>query len=301
MTKYEKFGLNAVARLVDPITSGATTLVVTTVDRFPTDGNFRITIGQEILLVTALSGTTFTVVRGYESSTALAHDAGTPVQQTITAGALERAMLDSVPLARDLARPQLNTLVDASGNTLTSSDFNWVNQGTASVSDLTSGGISLLAPANVATRSMRIRLKPTAITAPHVLTVAFVPHLHGASDCRVGVGVMVNATGRTVHIATGKVDEIEVIEMVNATTLASSPVATQPWFMGRGIQWFQIEDDNTDIFYRTSMDGVNWQEVYQHARAALMSTTAPDRRFWFVDSRSTTLDSAGVLLAWEES
>lgn len=299
MTKYEKFGLNAVARLVDPITNSATTLIVTTVDRFPTDGNFRITLGREIMLVTAISGTTFTIVRGYESSTALAHDAGVPVQQTITTGALERAMLDSVPLARDSARPQLNTLVDSSGNTLTLSDFTWVNQGTALASDLNSGGISLTSLGSGSAPNLRI-LTRSAPTPPYIITAGFVPQLHTLDNCSVGMGFRRVSNGYTTQLLTGIRDRVAVLEYSSPTSF-NATLFLDDWFMGRNMQWLQIEDDNTDLFYRTSMDGINWQQIHTHARAARHNLTVPDQVFFYADALHATVSVSMALIAWEES
>lgn len=84
----EKFGNNAVTTLASAITAGATSLTVASASRFPAAGNFRIVIGTEYLLVTAVSGTTFTVTRGIESSTAASHGAGTTVALILTDASL---------------------------------------------------------------------------------------------------------------------------------------------------------------------------------------------------------------------
>jgi hypothetical protein len=300
MTKYEKFGLNAIARLVDPITGAATTLQVSTTDGFPTDGNFRLTIGREILLVTAVTGNTFTVVRGVEGSTSAPHDAGTPVQQSITEGAIESALLQSVPIARDSARPMLNTLVNSSGTALTLTDFTWVNQGGATAADLDGGGISLVDGATSATDNLRI-LKRTAPAAPYKITAAFVPQLHDNSNCSMGIGFRRNSNGYTTNINTIRQDSLSVLEFTSPTVFGSNLVAKKTWWMGRHIQWMQIEDNNTDLFYRLSMDGVNWQTNHQHGRAAQHNLLVPDEVFFFVNGLSTTYSVSMALIAWEES
>jgi hypothetical protein len=60
------------------ITSGATTISVASNTGFPAVP-FRIGIDGEILIVTATSGTTWTVARGADASTAAAHAAGATV------------------------------------------------------------------------------------------------------------------------------------------------------------------------------------------------------------------------------
>jgi hypothetical protein len=75
--------------LASAITStSSTSISVNTSTGYPTTGNFRIKIDNEIMLVTAVSGTTWTVTRGYESTTAATHTSGTAVGAVLTAGAI---------------------------------------------------------------------------------------------------------------------------------------------------------------------------------------------------------------------
>lgn len=84
----ERFSNGAQTTLSGGITESATTLVVASALRFPTAGNFRILIGDELLLVTEVADTTFTVLRGQEGTTAASHLMGATVSGVITAGAL---------------------------------------------------------------------------------------------------------------------------------------------------------------------------------------------------------------------
>lgn len=74
------------------IADNDTSLVVTSATGFPTTGDFRIRIDDEIMTVTAVSGTTFTVSRASEavggSQTAASHSNGATVTHVLTAGAL---------------------------------------------------------------------------------------------------------------------------------------------------------------------------------------------------------------------
>ncbi len=89
---------NAKSRLAQPLTAGATTLTVKSASTFPTGGDFMITIWDrqnysdpgddntmEILKVTGVSGNTFTVQRGQESTIAQAHTNHQYVEHLITA------------------------------------------------------------------------------------------------------------------------------------------------------------------------------------------------------------------------
>ena len=66
----EKFANNAATTLSAAITATATSCTVTDASAFPASGNFRVKIDNEILVVTGVSGSTFTVTRGAEGTTA---------------------------------------------------------------------------------------------------------------------------------------------------------------------------------------------------------------------------------------
>lgn len=65
--------------LTGAITDVATTLTVASTSGFPTAAPFRIKIDNEVLAVVALSGTTWTVSRGQDTTTPAAHSAGATV------------------------------------------------------------------------------------------------------------------------------------------------------------------------------------------------------------------------------
>lgn len=90
----EQFANNATSLLVGNITNVATSLVVASGTPFPTAGNFRILVESEIMLVTSVSGTTFTVTRAQEGTTGVAHVSGVVVAHILTAGAIAQAKID---------------------------------------------------------------------------------------------------------------------------------------------------------------------------------------------------------------
>lgn len=91
----EQFSNNAVSTLNGAITGVATTLVVTSATPYPVAPQFRILIDTEIMLVTGVAGTTFTVTRGAEGTAPSAHGNGASVRHVLTAGALEQLKLDA--------------------------------------------------------------------------------------------------------------------------------------------------------------------------------------------------------------
>jgi len=99
-----KYTNDARTALASDITAIATSLPVLSSAGFPTlaDGEYTyLTITnaldtvKEIVKCTAISGNTLTVIRGAESTTALAFSSGEHVQLRITSGLLEAAIADA--------------------------------------------------------------------------------------------------------------------------------------------------------------------------------------------------------------
>ena len=84
----EQFANQASANLNGAITSSATSITVQTEVNVPSSGTFRALIDDEILKVTAVSGTTWTVVRGDGGSTAASHLNDATVTLIVTAEAV---------------------------------------------------------------------------------------------------------------------------------------------------------------------------------------------------------------------
>ena len=91
-----KFSNLASTTLASGVSSTATSVSVTSASSFPALGSgdyFYATIGagsgSEIVKVTGISGTTFTVSRGEDGTTAVSHSAGVDVALRVTAGTLE--------------------------------------------------------------------------------------------------------------------------------------------------------------------------------------------------------------------
>lgn len=72
------------------ISSGDTSMVVASATGAPA-ANFRVLIDSELILVTAKSGTTFTITRGIEGTSAASHADGATVTHVLTAESVRRA------------------------------------------------------------------------------------------------------------------------------------------------------------------------------------------------------------------
>ena len=140
-----KFANNAYSTLAASITSGATSVTLTTGEgaRFPTltgaDYFYATLIDSsnnlEIVKVTARSTDVLTVVRGSESTTARAYAAGDRLEQRITAAGLAA----NSDLVNDTT-PQLGGTLDCNGNHI---DFgNWTITEAAGVLKFATGGVN---------------------------------------------------------------------------------------------------------------------------------------------------------------
>lgn len=108
MMGKENYVNKVVTNLAASITSTATTLTVVSSAGFPTSGQFTVTIGGELILVTGVSGTTWTVVRGQEGTTAGARTAGLYVYAVLTDASIRRLVRQSKGGTNVSARRETN-------------------------------------------------------------------------------------------------------------------------------------------------------------------------------------------------
>jgi hypothetical protein len=91
----EQFTNDASTTLNGAIGSADATLTVNSATGFPATGNFRVRIDNEILLVTSVAGTLWSVTRAVEAvagvQAAAAHANGVVVTHVLTAGSLLNA------------------------------------------------------------------------------------------------------------------------------------------------------------------------------------------------------------------
>ncbi len=117
----EQFANNAQTTLNGAIASGDATLVVASATGFPGSGNFRIIVDAEVMLVTAVSGTTFTITRAQESTSAASHVSGTIITHVLTAGALNAgfARADSANITNAMLATMPATTIKGNNTTST--------------------------------------------------------------------------------------------------------------------------------------------------------------------------------------
>ena len=290
---FQRLVNNAVTTVASAMTAVQTTLEVGDAARFPTSGDFHVLVGTETMLVTAVSGTTFTVVRGVDGTGAATHSIGELVKGIVSKNQLEtffgevgvRAQVEGDPT--DLRR--FTVLDPATRLRARVSDFTWVNQGTATAQDI---GSTILMTSDVGSAADNLQtLVIAAPSAPFNMRCAMTFHsVRGAAGIstapypQAGFHFRESSTGKIMGIRalprtpTAGSEErwnVQVKKMTNATTFSASMVHTG-WSYGDGPIWFRIEDDNVDLIFYTGVNGTDWIEVFRETRTTFMAT-GPDQ------------------------
>jgi hypothetical protein len=138
----ELFSNTAQTTLATSAATAATTLAVVAGTVFAASGNFRVRVDDEIMLCTARTANTLTVVRGQEGTTAAYHAGGATVTQVLTEGGFQQYMRDNDPLF-DSLRPPFR-IIDANQNLLHAADFTLFTFGSNNAIAMDDGGSILL-------------------------------------------------------------------------------------------------------------------------------------------------------------
>lgn len=269
---------------------------------FPAEGTFRIRIDNEILLVTAVSGNTFTTTRGQEGSAAADHVNGSQVVAIVTRDGINRLISERIhSLAPE--RPPFR-IADANGDILTSTDFTVDNGSTLTLTDDPGGAIVLEQPTQGSTTIAKILR--TAPAAPYTIVGAF-----RITSLAVDTGDG-GFFGPLFRYSPGA-------ETLRWAWRPFENLSTQQWRVehhindafqaGIGnyrrwdiktscIQWFKIEDNNTDIKFHVSFDGVHFIESFSEGRTVTLGG-APDQIGISIDNVGG-FTSFIQLLAWQE-
>jgi hypothetical protein len=328
MPAIEFYSNGAVTTVHTAIDAVSTTLVVETDANFPSLGNFHIKVDSEIMVVTAVSGTspsTWTVTRGAESTAAAVHSSGTFVFNIFSKEALEGLVVelhqgtvvqsrrrlnfvDTASLVWTLTDDPTNQKMDitavASGggggagiNGYESAftapvlgDFTWVNQGAGTVTS-SSHGLFLRAPAT-ASNNMRL-LNVNAPATPYTVTARFAPSIVGENYAAVGLHWYDTVSGKVVpfRFSTNKIQ-------VQKYSAPGTFAATYQEVLAEGsthFPWLRIADDGTNRVCSMSIDGTNWIVFHTVGNTDYMTA---NRVGWNAEANNGTYDAAVLLLSW---
>lgn len=294
----ERFANNASTTLNGSINNSTTTVVVSSAVGFPTSGNFRILVDSELMLVTAVSGNTFTVTRAIESTGAASHTSGVNITHIITAGGLGQYLSEhgGSPGYLPSSVPVLN---------LTSTSFTQINVTHATIVD-TAGEISVRMANAIGTGhsnyDIAIFWRPMTTTVQVGFALSTTSSGTG-SEPGVGIGLMHAGQNNleALHVCCNGSSGIgfNVRRWTDANTWDTdiiNTVAVTP----SDLMWLQIHDDGTDFVYSFSNNGLDWIETWRHAKADYFSGV-PDRVFFSCHNyQNVDRNMLGNILHWSE-
>ena len=284
MARRERFVNNARTQLTSGITAGATSMTVDDGSIFPTEGDFRVIINNELLIVTARSTNVLTVVRGVESTTGSTHNTGDDVHAILTGGALQDYQKENTWHGNTSEALRIYNLSD--GAPAIVSDFTFLNQGGATAIDR-DGRIVLQTPPDAGTQVRG--LYQAAPTPPYSIFIAFSTVTRREDFAQVGLVFRENSSGELMGLYRHATDLIEVAKHDNATTFNSSALSSFAWQWGNSVTWMRLEDNNTDLKFHVSPNGIDWYEVFSEGRTVFMAG-GPDQIGFFTNPSTANND-----------
>jgi hypothetical protein len=300
MPKFERFVNNAITTLNGSINASQTTLIVVNASSFPTNGNFRIIIDSELMLVTGVSGTTFTVTRAIESTIGATHASGKDVKAVLTKGALNRSYTEIIGDITDNT-PKLGSFTDKNGALLNKASFTEINTAGATFSDF-EGGIKCLSNGDSGT-SVRMLARALPST-PYTITIAFTQFYYeptGSDFPQAGIGWRDSGTNE-LHLCIAHANSSfpfghEVSTFVDENSFNGSDFAADPFYAATNLRWLQINDDGVNFKFRVGANGVDWFELADVSRTSWLDT--PDQYVLFFNPSGANTASEFFLTHWK--
>jgi len=277
--RYRSAGDSASTTLNGAVLIGATSWTVADGSVFPSEGDYYVARGAEIVLVTARSGNVLTVVRGQAGTAADAHDDGGSVTSIWTADELEGRRNE----AKRLKTMDYGSIRDTDGNILTASDF--TGQGVTTpitIEDGEAGTINCWTP-STHTNEGRVHGATRPMTGG--VDKEFTCHLSSmetfddpVSQARFGMFLRTSAGAGDlygIHVRPAQKDISVGIQTSGWLNNGFTTTYATFGFWGRNDCWFRIKvawnylgAANDQFTYSVSTDGVHWYQLYQHAYAS---------------------------------
>lgn len=269
--RRERFSNQYVSALASGIDNDDTSLTVGDGTGFPSEGDFRVVVGGELMLCTARSGDTLTVVRGIESATPVSHSSGEKVFVILTTDGLWKALQDAALLDPKVAYPR--RLLDQSNTVITASTFStWVNQGSSTITDGTNGEVILKADAVASPQSLRAAVKSFP-SSPFTLTTHFNfgqgPE-RGSSGNFGGI-ILRRSLGGQCLVFGMRTNSDLIFARFNSVLSFNATIDSIPFFHSID-QWLRITYDGDLYDAYASADGVNWWHFPQEDEDTFVGT-----------------------------
>jgi hypothetical protein len=154
-------------------------------------------------------------------------------------------------------------------------DFSWVNQGSCTAYDVING-IVMYGPSQGGVGSLRMLVKSTP-TPPYKLTIHFNNvDLDGGGGNWTGRGLCLrnSSTGQALEFtfaceqASPSTTYVQIRTWADSSTDTALVKNAANLFYDKHNIWLQTINDNTNITHKLSVDGVNWYQLFVHAKDA---------------------------------
>lgn len=321
----ELYANNASTTLNGAINNSVTSLIVTSATGFPASGNFRIIIDTEIILVTAVAGTTFTIVRGQEGTAGASHSNGAAIDHIFTAGALDAirgditqqgalASLPTAGVAGRIYKPNDSVLEYFDNGSVWTpyfrgsklvlpTGFSWINQGTASLTTTNGGEFVRKAGGggadNIHARVVAVPATPFTRTLCHIPMVPCGPSSYPNCGMCLYDGTKFQTFAIQWRQDGAGADNfrgffIGVTRWTNTTTF-SADAFQKPVAYGTPI-WQRIIDNGTTRSFAISLDGIEFTTLFADTHTTFL--TASHIGF-YVNAVACANDVGIRALSWE--
>lgn len=181
-----------------------------------------------------------------------------------------------------------------------SGDFTWVNQGTATLTQL-SYGLELSAPASAGT-DVHLLYK-AAPSTPYSITAGFFAFLGETNYPYCGIGFRESSTGKLVLFGLTYINNVLYLELdkytdennysaaYTAATLLDDIYTYRPWFL-------RITDDGSNRKVYSSPDGRNFRQLHSVGRTDFLTA---NQVFFFANSENTNYANVLTLFSWKQT
>jgi len=305
--RQERHVNDAQTTLNGGIDASTTTIVVTDGSVFPSEGDFRIIIDSELMLVTARATNSLTVVRAYEGTTGVSHLTLADVRAVITAGALDQFWSDFNPMYLPNALPK--RIFSTSGAPIGQSSFTWYNQSTSTSEDLADGSIMLTTPsyAGGAWRGKYVTPPATPWALRVAVSTLWLHTGEGSDYPQCGITVENSGNGRLItlayHFRGSYSPGLQISKQNSYSSYNSDYRALRPLASSGDLIWLRYADDGVNHKQHVSIDGINWSWLNTVSRTNWLSNGGDRVGFGFNSSGNDFLglDHKTFIKHWDWS
>ncbi len=225
---------------------------------------------------------------------------GAPQAKTLTAAAGIAISNSAGNITISTAGDLYHQVMSATPTSATTGLTNWLNQGSAVVSD-SAVGICIDAPTSGTAANVSGRYA-AAPTAPYKITALIAATRNSTNYSGVGIG-WYDGTNKlqTVQymINNGSAPVLVVNQFNSPTTAGANNVVSFANVFAQPI-WLQLADDGTTVSFRFSQDGANFLSLYSVAKSSgFLGASGYSNVIFFVNPQGGR--TLGTLMSWTQS